>query len=256
MSRYSHYHRRSDTSAHGQDSHRWIISYADFITLLFAFFVVMYAISQVNISKYRVFSDSLKETLSAHEPKAGQTGVKQPTSSIIPTSENSAVGDSSLSMQQTREALVLMANQLELGDRIQLAGNEERLEISLDSTLLFESGSVELNDNAQILIEEIGARLSRVPGSIEVEGYTDNTPVSGGRFSSNWLLSSARAASVVQILQNSHIAPEHLSAIGYGEFKPIADNSTPEGRMKNRRVVLVLHRTLAERPAVKEVDIH
>jgi len=267
MSNHRYSHRGKRESNH--DSHRWVISYADFITLLFAFFVVMYSMSQVNVSKYRVLSDSLKETFSAdsHTHKEGGNSIGKKGSLTLeatnnggntsaPNGGNGLLNDNSgLSDQQLKDNINLMAEKLSLKEDLQISGNEERVEINLNANILFESGSAEPSDVAEVLFEELANQLKADQSSIDVEGYTDNMPIHTARYQSNWQLSSARAVSVVQLLQNYGISPKRLSAIGYGEFRPIADNESDEGRNKNRRVVLVLHRETNKRPIVPVDDL-
>jgi chemotaxis protein MotB len=114
------------------------------------------------------------------------------------------------------------------------------VELEMNSELLFASGSAELSSKALPVLEKVAEVVRHVPNVINVEGYTDDVPISTGIYPSNWDLSSARATSVVKELVKNEIPPNRLSAVGYGEFHPIGDNSNEEGRFKNRRVVLVL----------------
>jgi len=246
----------------GVDHHRWIISYADFITLLFAFFVVMYSISQVNASKYRVFSDSLKETFAVdqHTPKNNDNPISVTLGSkgrsILNGGDGLLDGSKTLDVKRLEEELQKISEQLSIvQDNIQLSGNEERVEINLNANILFAVGDAEPNYAAEVIFEEIANQLKNSDSSIDVEGYTDNQPIKTSRYPSNWQLASARAASIVQLLQGFGIAPARLSAIGYGEFRPVAENDSLEGRAKNRRVVLVLHRESIKRPIVQAIDL-
>ena len=254
--------QRKGSRESGAHHQRWIISYADFITLLFAFFVVMYSISQVNASKYRVFSDSLKQTFAVdeHTPKNNDNRINAIRDSagnaILDGKSGVLDGGKTLDIQKLENELRNISEQLSvMQDNIQLSGNEERVEINLNANILFAVGDAEPSYAAEVIFEEIATQLKNSDSSIDVEGYTDNQPIRTSRYPSNWQLASARAASIVQLLQGFGIAPERLSAIGYGEFRPVAGNDTPEGRAKNRRVVLVLHRESHKRPVLQAIDL-
>lgn len=244
---------------------RWLVSYADFITLLFAFFVVMYAVSSVNQGKYRVLSDTLEAAFDPGGPFSEearsmdpiQVGemVRSQTEAAVQMEEQAAEGiDESLKeladlerLSQTMETVETMADELdevlmpEIQDElIDVKRNNLWLEIEIKSSLLYPSGSAALSPKAVPLIEQIASVLKPFPNRIHVEGFTDDIPIRNPTYPSNWELSSARAASVVRLLAESGIDPASMAAIGYGEFRPVADNSTEEGRSKNRRVVLVV----------------
>ena len=247
---------------------RWLVSYADFITLLFAFFVVMYAVSSVNQGKYRVLSDTLEaafdpagafneEEKSLNPIQVGEMA-RSPNRSAVEMEKGPSQGEDRQEdalrdladmqrLNQTMETVETMADELdevlmpEIQDElVNIKRNNLWLEIEIKSSLLYPSGSASLSRNAVPLIEQIAEVLKPFPNRIHVEGFTDNIPINSPRYPSNWELSSARAASVVRLLAQSGIAPESMAAIGYGEFRPLADNTTEEGRSKNRRVVLVV----------------
>jgi len=240
-----------------QDEHvnleRWLISYADFITLLFAFFVVMYSISSVNEGKYRVLSDTLVTAFNQN-PKAlkpiqvGQEGVSgdlvivkpdRPTGQTSPLDLfQESQPQSNLAEIQTdfQQALSPLIEQ----DLIDIKREENWVEIEINTSLLFASASAQLESEAKPVLQRLAGILQRYPNTIQVEGFTDNLPINTISYPSNWELSAARAASVVHLFMNEGVEPDRMAAIGYGEYRPIADNATPEGRRKNRRVVLVI----------------
>ncbi len=233
--------RRRQHEEH-ENHERWLVSYADFITLLFAFFVVMYSISSVNEGKYKVFTESLEGIFT------------QPDRSVrpIPIGEHvPRATDASTGMQPESEPLKQIAKGMEAAfselieeGQITLRGTETWLEIELNSSLLFPSGNATPNDAAFELIERLAAILAPYRNPIQVQGFTDNLPISTAAFPTNWELSSARAASVVRMLTNHGVDPARLAAVGYGEHQPVADNATAEGRARNRRVVLAIAREL------------
>lgn len=240
---------------------RWLVSYADFITLLFAFFVVMYSISSVNEGKYRVFSESLDGVFNQPDRSfkpitLGDTKPRAPESEGDPDQESRGEGSAS-----DAEPLDMIARSVgeAFGDLIDaqqltLRGSESWLEIELSSALLFPSGDALPHDAAFAIVEKIAGILAPFENPIQVEGFTDNVAISTPLYPTNWELSAARAASVVRMLAMDGVAPSRLAAVGYGEFQPIADNDSAQGRGRNRRVVLVISRNLEIRRNGTRVD--
>ncbi len=229
---------------------RWLVSYADFITLLFAFFVVMYSISSVNEGKYRVLSDTLESVFAS----PGSSDPLQPEEydttappSIIPTNLIELPPAPPLVSEKTMRTINDLSQQFNstFADKIKnkdisIKQGNNWLELEVKSSALFYSGESRLERTAIPIIAKVAEILKRSSNPIQVEGFTDNQPISTPRFPSNWELSAARAASVVHLLNRYGVSPTRMSAIGYGEFKPIADNASNEGRQKNRRIVLVV----------------
>jgi len=232
---------------------RWLISYADFITLLFAFFVVMYSISSVNEGKYRVLSDTLTNVFD-NQPKSPEPldsadvpdRVGEPTAvEELKTSADSLIEmPFSLEEKKKLEAIADMVEEKMKGwiddELIKVTRDDRWIEIEIKSSLLYLSGSAEVEPEAFPVIDKIAAILRNQPNYIQVEGFTDNIPIRSAMFPSNWELSASRAASVVHLFMEDGIAPDRMAAIGYGEHRPVADNATREGRAKNRRVALII----------------
>ena len=243
---------------------RWLISYADFITLLFAFFVVMYAVSSVNEGKYRVLSDSLSAAFS--DPKRSMDPIQVGQISREGQSSSSVIGEGqgsgllslpqipNLKQSQTEsdhqkgiEALNdissliegTLSDFIERGD-IEITRNDLWIEIDIKSSLLFPSAMATLQPAAIKILKSLSSILKSYQNPIHVEGFTDSVPIKTIIFPSNWELSASRAASVVQLLTQSGVNPSRMAAIGYGPYRPIASNDTAEGRSKNRRIVLVV----------------
>ena len=216
------------------DTDRWMVSYADFITLLFAFFVVMYAISSVNDEKYRVLSATLSETFAVDSASLDPIQVGEPDKAasphVVDLPESTAFAD-----QEEGDTFVedpIDAAQSLLGGFAQLEGvsvasNNDWLELSLDANVLFAPGQTSLTS-------------TRNP--LTIEGFTDNVPSESQLYPSNWEISSARASSVARFFVSQGVRPERISAVGYGENFPVATNATPDGRAANRRVVVVIAR--------------
>ncbi|OHC18583.1 MAG: flagellar motor protein MotD [Pseudomonadales bacterium RIFCSPHIGHO2_01_FULL_64_12] len=238
-----------------------MVSYADFITLLFAFFVVMYSISSINEGKYKILSDSLVGVfnqvdrsvkpipIGEERPRTTEPDVSQVEDLTGPGSGEPTLDPLERIAQSMRETFgELIAN-----DQLTIRGNELWIEIELSSSLLFPSGDALPNDQAFQLIDKVAGILAPFDNPVHVEGFTDNLPISTDKFPTNWELSAARAGSVVRMLAAQGVNPSRLAAVGYGEFQPVADNATAEGRARNRRVVLVVSRNLDVRRSVTGV---
>lgn len=249
-----------------ENHERWLVSYADFITLLFAFFVVMHALSSVNEGKYRVLSDSLVAAFrsaphsvdpvqlgelqrsmdSSAPPVIGEPSLIALPIPVVPdvASESAALPDpgyeGDTSVQRIAEAIVQALGVLIRDDLIRVRRDERWLEVEIRSSILFPSGSARLTPDSFPILEQLARILAPFPNPIHVEGFTDNVPISTVQYLSNWELSAARAASVVHLFTDYGVEPGRMAAIGYGEYKPAASNDTPEGRARNRRVVLVI----------------
>lgn len=222
---------------------RWLISYADFITLLFAFFVVMYAISSVNEGKYKVLSEAMEGIFAQPEKSMKPIPVGQEP---VRGTEAGAGGQEG---EIEKEPLVRIADEVRdqfsslLGDgQLQVRANEMWLELELSSSLLFPVADAVPRQEGFDIVEKIAKILAPYDNPIQVEGFTDNLPIRTALYPTNWELSAARAASIVRMMVMDGVAPERLAAVGYGEYQPVASNETAEGRAKNRRVVLIISR--------------
>ncbi len=226
---------------------RWLVSYADFITLLFAFFVVMYSVSSVNAGKYRALSNTMEKVFDNKQQKVKPIDSDEMLSAGSPgeftnRSVDELTGDGSdyKSNQLSNMALDLAQNfSSEVANGLlQIKMNGDWLEINMRSSLLFASGGAVLSSRAIGVLRKVAPILNKYQSTISVQGYTDDVPINTRRFGSNWELSAARAASVVYSLERFKVDPIRLQVIAYGENKPIAKNNTFVGRQKNRRVVL------------------
>ncbi len=229
---------------------RWLVSYADFITLLFAFFVVMYSISSLNEGKYKILSDALDGIFNQQDRsmKPIQIGNERP-------SGREAGAEAEGSTEQDPLTQIADSIEKEFGNllgqgQLNIRANEMWLELELSSSLLFPSADAIPQQEAFSIIEKIATILAPFDNPIQVEGFTDNRPISTAAYPTNWELSAARAASIVRMLAMDGVAPERLAAVGYGEFQPVVSNDTAEGRARNRRVVLIISRNTEGRHAV------
>jgi chemotaxis protein MotB len=254
---------------------RWVISYADLLTLLLATFVVLYASSTRNKHKEDEIAMAFIKAFKGSPPAlttptpSGSTGVLQHQVSPIPkpveapSSANSKI-PKDMAHQLADEMKTLQAMQLKLSALFQPMIDKHQvtienapltLTIQLDASVLFPSGTAALKPEAVTLLNQVASGFVQMPAGfrIIVQGYTDNQPISTAQFPSNWSLSSERAVSVVQLFVSKGVNGTQLAAEGFGEFSPIADNSTDAGRAQNRRVLVVVH---APDPAQKLGGAH
>jgi chemotaxis protein MotB len=257
----------------------WAIPYGDLITLLLAFFVVMYSMSSVNEGKYRVLADSLNAAfggspkspkpinigekalgsesspkpriMQGAPPRPGfQGGIKMDKPSINdPIPEKVSADAVRAQAQAAREQaqLARMSDEVKeaLGDLIDqdlvlVRKHETWLEVEIKADVLFPSGSARMIDSAQPVVDRLADVLKQFDNVLKIEGHTDNMPIATREFPSNWELSSARAATVVHRFMAQGVDPLRMSVLGLGEYRPVGDNATPEGRNRNRRVVIVV----------------
>jgi len=262
-----------------QNHEAWAIPYGDLITLLLAFFVVMYSMSSVNEGKYRILSDSLLAAFRG-QPKsvapisignrpAGGKGTEAKLSGTSPTAllrvpdprpvpevdglqkrpatppppAGGGPQDGSLEDMagQVRRALQGL---IDVGD-VRIRETPRWLEVEINTDILFESGVAKVSDDAVPVVERLAGILRPFPNPIRVEGHTDDVPIRTAVFPSNWELSAGRAANVVQLLTRAGVEPTRMEIIGLGEYHPVAPNDTAAGRNRNRRVLIVVLETPA-----------
>ncbi|HKN87190.1 MAG TPA: flagellar motor protein MotB [Nitrospiraceae bacterium] len=232
-----------------ENHERWLVSYADFITLLFAFFVVMYSISSVNEGKFRTVSESIQAALRpvvSHPAADVHFNLGDYKSSLIPT-----LSLKTQFIRRIEEVLNKVNKDVQAKDNVIITEIDRGVMITIADSLLFESGRAEIRAEALPVLEGL-AEVLAVNTSVKevrVQGHTDNVPIRSTLFPSNWELSATRAAMVARMLTELYrIQPEQVSAVGYAEFHAIADNLTPENRAKNRRVELLVLMNDQDRP--------
>ena len=244
--------RRRKKDEEHENHERWLVSYADFITLLFAFFVVMYAISVVNEGKYRVLSDSIS---SAFRNIPGSTSgamiqinPSAPVPVSIPFNRPQVVNlktdverekNRDLLRNKAKEITTALAPLVQQG-HVRVTEGALGITVEINASVLFESGEARLQMPAIRALAAVGQILATTAFPITVDGHTDNAPISTPLYPSNWELSGARAASVVRLFIETGVDPRRLTATGYAEQRPVADNATVEGRQRNRRVAITM----------------
>ncbi|MDP3843959.1 MAG: flagellar motor protein MotD [Oxalobacteraceae bacterium] len=225
---------------------RWLISYADFITLLFALFVVLYAISSVNEGKYRVLSNALGNAFGRVSVVPGVV-VEPPAALPIPgrlanpnTRRNEAIRREREQMtSMARDILKVLAPLIREG-KVRVAQTSLGVSVEINASVLFSPGDAKLTDESGQALKAVATVLKDDTHAIQVEGHTDNVPISNFVFPSNWELSAVRASSVVRLFIENGIAETRLTAVGYGPTRPIVENESVEGRSKNRRVTVTI----------------
>jgi chemotaxis protein MotB len=234
--------RRHSHEEHGNHE-AWAIPYGDLVTLLLAFFVVMYSISSVNEGKYRVVSDSLNAAFRGAPSTTTpiQVGGKAATTVAAPIVQLDAEAQvKSMALTQMAQKVEAAMSPLIAQGLLDVHTGDGFVEVSIRSDILFASGAAQLAGTATPVISLLGDTLKGFPNHIRVEGHTDDVPIKSAAFHSNWELSAARAASVVHLFIDSGVDPHRLSVVAFGEFRPVLPNITPDGRNANRRVVLVI----------------
>lgn len=240
----------------GENSDRWLMTYADLITLLLAFFVIMYAMSKVDAKKFDQMSEKLQGEFnsSALAPQAATTDLG---AGVLKIGRLKLVAQrlESPSFGQLKHRVTIgPATNIPQSSGFDNAGtadssqhefsveiNERGLVIHVVESALFRSAQAEMQPQARSLLDRIAAEIGDLPNQIRVEGHTDSLPINSFKFPSNWELSAARATAVVRYFVESHgFSPARISALGFGEFRPLVPNDTPDNRARNRRVDIVI----------------
>ena len=244
-----------------ENHERWLVSYADFITLLFAFFVVMYALSTVNEGKYRVLSSSLTSAF-----RVDQAGspiiIAPPVTAPVPTLQkpNAVIKIQEEAKQKQREnmrnvasdILKVMAPLIEQG-KVRVLETSRGVTIEINDSILFSPGQALLNPAVVKAMRAIADVLVASEFPITIEGHTDNTPINTVQFPSNWELSAVRATTVLRLFADAGVASDRLTAIGYADTRPVEPNLLADGRARNRRVSILIDSNLPEKG--KEVGL-
>lgn len=235
--------RARKKESHG-NLERWLITYADMITLLLIFFIVMYAISRIDAYKFQALAASLAEAMGA-----GGMIMESPGPSFVPGASESPGDELSekQELESIRRKLEAFARKKGLSAKITATTEQRGIVLSFQEDVLFALGSAELTPEAKKLIGEVAPILLETNNYLRVEGHTDNLPIHTRRYPSNWELSAARATSVLQqLLKTADFEPGRLSAVAYGEYRPRVPNDSPENRQLNRRVDIVILRSKYE----------
>lgn len=220
---------------------RWLLSYSDFMTLLMILFVVLFAMSNVDKTKFKQLSESLRVSMGGGKNIiAKEDGVPITVDSKV-IEDDLTEKDEQAKMENLKKQVDNYLEKNGMKSAVTTQIDERGLVVSLNDTLFFDTGRAEVKQESQKKLIEIGKILNQLNNYMRIEGHTDNVPIKNDQFSSNWQLSCSRASNVTELLiDNAGIPPQKLSAVGYGEYRPVADNSTEEGKARNRRVNIII----------------
>ncbi|UNK18035.1 OmpA family protein [Paenibacillus sp. N3/727] len=255
--------RRRKQNAGGDQRDRWMITYADLITLLLIFFVVMYAMSRLDTEKYKLVTDSLQSTFrsgdSILEQGSGLTGTadtekhKNPPAAATGEKDPEPMTERELAFRKQEEELAEFMNVIkqyvqdnQLHNDIFISDEPQGIAITLSDRFLFDPGQAELKEGADPVLSKLASLFRDLNTTVSIEGHTDNVPA-GPFYKDNWELSGARAMSVLRyFLDVSKLSPDIFQYAGYADTRPAADNTTAQGRQKNRRVEITVLRQLRQ----------
>lgn len=219
--------RSTQKRSHGNHE-RWLVSYADFITLLFGLFVVLFAASNADKEKIQKFAQAVENAISHSGVRTGTA--LPPVAATREPVLNSAYGALEVSLHREIE-----------DQQVRLALDRRGLVITLNQTAFFDSGSADFDSSMYPTIGKIAEAIAQIGNPIRLEGHTDSRPIHNDRFENNWALSSARSIAVLELLaERFGIAPERMAVAGYADTAPVFSNDTEEGRARNRRVDIVV----------------
>jgi chemotaxis protein MotB len=239
---------------------RWLVSYADFITLLFATFTALYALSKADASKAKAVADGLREAFGVGGAKMvpmealDVNGIPS-DKSRLPTGEGNQNNPPASTKEAGKQEFEEMKKQVEeylmtkgMLNKVSIDRTERGLVVSMKEAGFFESGNADVKEEAYKVLEELAKKIVQYRNPVRIEGHTDNVPIHSRTYPTNWELSSARATNVVRTLtERFHVPAGKLSASGYGDSRPKTSNDTPAGRARNRRVDIVILSESGER---------
>lgn len=227
---------------------RWVISYADFVTMLLALFMVLFATSglgdvkvkDVNRSIQKVFSAKEIDEKAATDENVKNVENKQTSDKLFDDSANTIL-DGGDGIFDGQKIIDIIKEDIDVNTAVKVLKTDRGVVIRLNDTMLFDAGSAIIKPQAQESLNKIALSLAKFKNPVLIEGHTDSMPIRSEKYPSNWELSTARATNIIKYLTQTHkLPPDRLSAVGYGEYMPIAENTSPQGRAKNRRVDIIV----------------
>lgn len=247
---------RKKKSEEHENHERWLVSYADFITLLFAFFVVMYAISSLNEGKYRVLSDSLVDAfkraptspevirLHTETPALSPSGKPNVITQRVPVKSDPAQEVKRKKQEENMKGIasdiLKVMEPLVKEGQVRVTQGPLGVSIEINASVLFAPGQALLEKQSTQVLNAVAQVVAMVPNAVQIEGHTDNIPIATPSYPSNWELSTARASSVVRLFIENGVNPARLTAVGYADQRPVEPNDTNAGRTRNRRVTVMI----------------
>jgi len=233
---------------------RWVISYADFVTMLLALFMVMFAANSMGDLKVKDVNKSIQKVFVGKTVEQQNTNTELPTENVnvknidaekntenTATNSSESILDGGDGILDGQKVVEIIKQELDIETSVKIIRNDRGIIIRLDDTMLFDQGSAIIKPQAKATLDKISISLAKFENPILIEGHTDSMPIRNEKFPSNWELSTARATNIIKYLTETHkFPPGRLSAVGYGEYMPIAENTSPQGRAKNRRVDIIV----------------
>ncbi len=243
---------RNDYYANSNDYiNRWVISYADFVTMLLALFMVMFATSHMGATKIKDVNKSIQKVF-ANQSAIQKIEEKESNGNVTKneteTKEDSVFENSGKTILEGKDGILdsqavmeQIKKDIDVDTSIKVLKSDRGVVIRLNDTMLFDQGSAIIKPDAMATLQKIAGSLEKFKNPIVIEGHTDSMPIRNEKYPSNWELSTARATNIIKYLTaNYKFPPSRLSAVGYGEYMPIEQNTTPQGRAKNRRVDIIV----------------
>ncbi|AMA74261.1 MULTISPECIES: OmpA family protein [Aneurinibacillus] len=231
------------------DSHvnleRWLISYADFITLLFIVFLILFSMSAVDAKKFQALRESFSQITGSGAslvmPAPGSAALSSANINTGKEKKKNEVPSEQERFEQIKEKMEQYTQAKGLDKNVKINIDQNGINVTITGTVLFAIGDATLQPEAKKVIKDMFNFINSIDNPLRIEGHTDNVPIHNARYPSNWELSAARAMNLVRYLAEEYkIKPERLSGAGYGEYHPVAPNDTPENRAKNRRVEIMI----------------
>lgn len=215
------------------NNERWLLTYSDLITLLMVFFVILYAMSNVSNSKYEAMSDSFKSVMGGGGNVIANSNGEGNSVAPIKTEQQK--------FDDMKDDMDKYISEYGLGDSVSTYMEDKGLTIRFNDSMIFDIGKAEVKEDVKNKLIKISNVINKVDNYIRVEGHTDNIPIKNNQYKSNWQLSSIRSSNVGEFLIDyGKVSPQRVSVVGYGEYKPVGQNTTEEGRNKNRRVEILI----------------
>lgn len=235
--------RKKRASKDDVNSEAWLATYADTITLVLTFFVLLYSISSTDAAKLKGISEAMQGQLTGEgvmgAGTSNKTGDKDP--SIIDDLPNQEITEELREKEEIKKEIITTIDKGNLEKLVTIREDERGIILGLNENIFFDLGSGELKSDSKPVLQELAGILTKIPSHIVIEGHTDNIPIKSSKYGSNWELSTQRAVSVVRyFVEQKGMSPTQFSATGYGEYKPLVDNNTSENRAKNRRVDIII----------------
>ncbi|SDK43917.1 flagellar motor protein MotS [Sediminibacillus albus] len=230
---------------------KWMITYADMVTLILVFFILLFSMSQIDLVKFEALAESFKNNM-IFDYSPSPVPMENPAESTDKrdseekteedqVEETKDADDHQESIDELLKKVTAFLDENDLNNVITANRTDEGVVLILQEKVLFESGEANIIDEGKSLLDKVDTLLSNIPNKVRVEGHTDDRPISNYRFPSNWELSSARASSVIRyVIENGSIDESRFSAAGYGDTRPLVANDSPENWAKNRRVEIVI----------------